>query len=152
MSEHDLSPAEKLYAGVQLVRPLLRNITSRVEADLAGTGISVGQRAILEVLLVAEQATAPEITKILQVKRQFVARELKELTQNVMVETVENPGHRRSVFYRLSEKSRKIISEIRRRETVQFTEFANKFTPAEIDAFFRVQKALNDALSEKTAS
>lgn len=148
MSDRIVSSAEKLYAGVQLTRPLLRNITARVEADLTGTGVSVGQRAILEVLLLTEKATAPEITSMLQVKRQFVARELKELVQNGRVTTTPNPRHRRSVYYRLTEDSRKTISDIRRREMEQFSEFASRFGPEEIDAYLKIQQALNDELSK----
>ncbi|WP_109310926.1 MarR family transcriptional regulator [Ruegeria sp. AU67] len=74
-----MSPAEMLFAGIQLTRPLLRYIKTRVEAGLDGTGVSVGERAILEVLLSAQQATAPELTQIMQVKRQLVGRLLKDL-------------------------------------------------------------------------
>lgn len=147
MNEDDLSLADKLYAGVQLTRPLLRNITARVEADLAGTGISIGQRAILELLLATDQATAPEITATLELKRQFVARELHALSEKGMIVSVDNPRHRRSVYYRLTEESRARISEVRRREMVQFAAFANRFSAEEIDAFLRIQAALNQAFS-----
>ena len=148
MAVHEKTPAEKLYAGVQLTRPLLRNITARVEADLTGTGVSVGQRAILEVLMLTGQATAPEITRMLQISRQFVARELKLLMQNGMIKTVKNPHHQRSNYHQLNAKSRAVISEIRQREMAQFAEFASRFSPEEIDAFLRVQKALNDEFSQ----
>lgn len=147
MTSPDPSLADKLYAGVQLTRPLLRNITARVEADLAGTGISVGQRAILEHLLITEQATAPEITASLELKRQFVSRELKELSNNGMVISIDNPQHRRSVYYRLTAESRKIFTDLHRREMKQFAEFASKFSPEEIEAFLHVQSALNRAFS-----
>lgn len=147
MSDPDLTPADKLYRGAQLTRPLLRNITARVDADLAGTGVTVGQRAILEALLHADQATAPELTALLDMKRQFVARELKQLLRSGMVETRDNPRHRRSVFYRLTATSRATITAIRQREVARFTEFAKGFSKAEIDAYLRIQQALNDAFS-----
>lgn len=131
-----------------MTRPLLRSITARVEADFLGTGISVGQRAILEALLLADQATAPVITKILQLKRQLVAREPKELLHCEMVETSENPQHRKSVFYRLNGKSRKIISDIRHRETIQFTEFVRNFSTEDIDGPLRIQTTLNETFSK----
>ncbi len=148
MTTANLTPAEQLYSGIQLTRPLLRNITSRVEADLAGSGVSVGQRAILEALLAVGQATAPEITKMLEVARQFVGRELKDLLERGFVEIVENPKHRTSKYYRLNSVSRKIIQDIRARETVQISKFASRFSKAEIAAFYMVQKALNDEFSD----
>ncbi|WP_170410407.1 MarR family winged helix-turn-helix transcriptional regulator [Ruegeria atlantica] len=141
------SPAELLYAGVQLTRPLLRNITARVEADLMGTGVSVGQRAILEVLLAVGQATAPEITRLIDVSRQFVGRELKTMLETGMVTATPNPEHRRAHNYALSAKSKKVIETIREREKAEFRSFANQFSDAEIAAYFKIQKALNDSLS-----
>ena len=147
MANHAPSLAEKLYAGVQLTRPLLRNITARVEADLVGTGISIGQRAILEFLLTNEQATAPEITTSLDLKRQFVGRELKVLSDNGMVISAKNPRHRRSVYYRLSAQSRETFAALRHREMAQFAEFASQFSAEEIDAFLLIQTALNNEFS-----
>ncbi len=116
MQPDTLSRAEQLYAGIQLIRPLLRQITSRVEADLSGTGVSVGQRAILEVLLAIGPATAPEITRILEVKRQLVGRELKNMAANCMVSTIDNPRRKSSLIYSLTKESRRVIEGIRSRE------------------------------------
>lgn len=138
----ELTPNDQLYAGMQMTRPLLRNITARLEADLVGTGISVGQRAILEVLLTVDHATAPQITKELQVTRQFVGREVKDLLEKGMLETVENPQHRSSKFYRLTANSRKVIKDIRTRETQNLSAFAACFTKDEIAAYYKIQSAM----------
>ncbi len=147
MSTDPPSPAEDLYAGIQLTRPLLRNITARVEADLAGTGISVGQRAILEALLVLGPATAPALTEALQVSRQFVGRELKAMLGAGLVATEPNPAHRSAHLYVLTEASRRTIKAIRAREMAEIAGFAARFAPEEIAAFRRVQAALNAAFS-----
>lgn len=148
MQRDTLSPAEQLYAGIQLTRPLLRYITSRVETDLAGTGVSVGQRAILEVLLAIGPATAPEITKTLDVKRQFVGRELKEMAAKGMVSTTDNPLRKASMIYSLKQASRKMIEEIRSREMTEFTAFSERFTPEQIKAFYNVQRAIYEEFSK----
>ena len=142
-----LTTVEKLYLGVQLTRPLLRNITARVEADLAETGISVGQRAILEVLLAIKQASAPDITKALQLKRQYVARELQELSRKGMVISSPNPHHKTSHLYSMTDQTRDVILKIRERETEKFAEFSSRFAPEDIDAFYRVQTALNEEMA-----
>lgn len=152
MSDANLSLGEKLYMGVQLTRPLLRAITTRVEADLSGSGISVGQRAILEVLLQKDLATAPEITAELQVTRQFVSRELKELLKMDMVLSAANPKNSRSPYYHLSENCRQRILAIRNREMEQFSSFASQFSPKEIDAYLKIQQALNEALSSTSSN
>ncbi len=148
MTDAPQTSADMLYAGVQLTRPLLRNITARVEADLASSGITVGQRAILEALLSRPSATAPELTALLQLKRQFVARELKELLAKGMVCTEANARHSRSHYYRLTDQSRHVIEQIRDREMAEFARFAARFTPEEIAAYLKIQTALNAALSD----
>ncbi|RBW57090.1 MarR family winged helix-turn-helix transcriptional regulator [Ruegeria sp. A3M17] len=142
----NMSPAEMLYAGIQLTRPLLRNITARVEADLDGTGISVGERAILEVLLSVQQATAPEITQILQVKRQLVGRLLKDLVDRKLLNVLPNPQHRTSNFYHLTEQSKAVIEGIRATEMVRMTQFVERFTDDQIRAYFEIQSTINDVM------
>ena len=147
MQPETLSPAEQLYAAIQLTRPLLRQITSRVEADLSGTGVSVGQRAILEVLLAIGPATAPEITRILEVKRQFVGRELKNMAANCMVSTIDNPRRKSSLIYSLTKESRRVIEGIRSREMAGLAEFAERYAPEQIEAFYLVQRAIHEEFS-----
>lgn len=144
----DRSSEEILYAGVQLTRPLLRNITARVEADLEGTGVTVGQRAILEILLAVGQATAPEITRLIDVSRQFVGREMKAMLESGMVKAMPNPAHRLAFKYTLSPKSKKIIEAIREREKAEFRTFASQFSKEEVVAYYNIQNALLEGLSE----
>ncbi|SFJ03883.1 MarR family winged helix-turn-helix transcriptional regulator [Celeribacter neptunius] len=139
----EMSLPEQLYAGITLTRPLVRNITARVEQDLQDTGITVGQRAILEALLALGQATAPEITDALDVTRQFVGRELKSLLEDGKLETVENPRHKASKYYRLSPEARRAIEAIRAREMAEIAEFSKGFTAEEIGGFYKILTVLN---------
>ncbi|MEP4039042.1 hypothetical protein [Pseudophaeobacter sp.] len=149
---NEMSQAEMLYAGIQLTRPLLRNITSRLEADLEGTGIGVGERAVLEVLLAVGQATAPEITHILEVKRQFTGRLLKDLVERGLLQALPNPKHRTSSIFTLSDESRSLIECIRSTELSRLGEFCQRFSPEEIRAFYEVQRAINAEFSPAEAA
>lgn len=144
----DMTPAEMLYAGIVMTRPLLRNITSRLEADLDGTGVGVGERAILEVLVSVPQATGPEITQMLQVTRQLVGRLLKEMIERGLLKTIPNPKHRTSHYYTLTKESRDLIEEIRATEMARIGEFAACFTPEEIRAYYAVQKKLDAVMTQ----
>ncbi|ATG46280.1 MarR family transcriptional regulator [Celeribacter ethanolicus] len=144
----EMSLADQLYAGIQLTRPLLRNITARVEHDLAGTGITVGQRAILEALLALGEATAPQITAHLDVTRQFVGREIKILHDEGKLLRVDNPRHRASKLYRLSEEARAIIAAIRAREAREIAAFSKGFTSEEIRGFYKILSTLNREFSQ----
>ena len=143
MGKTSSEPGALLYEGVRLVRPLLRNITKRVEADLEGTGVSVGQRAILEALLLLGRATPPQLTQALDVTRQFVARELQDLHGRGLVAQQPNPKHRTSAFYSLTPESLGLIQEIRAREQNEFARFAAQYSEEEIAAFYRIIQALN---------
>ncbi len=148
MFKDPITPAEQLYAGIQITRPLLRVITERVERDLTGSGISVGQRAILEALLAVGKATAPQLTEMLDVTRQFVGREVKDLLAAGHLETEANPKHRTSVYYLLTAESRQKIESIRASETKTIQAFLMTFTDAEVDAYYRIQKALLTGLAQ----
>ncbi|MCE8467655.1 MarR family transcriptional regulator, partial [Rhodovulum sulfidophilum] len=98
-----------------------------MERDLQGTGITVGQRAILEALSEAKSATAPMLTDWLDMKRQFVARELKALLEAGMIEKTPNPDRARSFLYRLTPESAELIAAIREREVRTFAAFSDRF-------------------------
>jgi DNA-binding MarR family transcriptional regulator len=138
------TPAEMLYHGIQLTRPLLRNITKRVEADLEGTGITVGQRAIMEVLLLTGPATAPDLTRILELKRQFIGRELKDMAAKGMVTTTPNPNRKGAHIYELTAESERTIKALRDQGLKEIAVFAERYSLEEIEAFLRIQKAIND--------
>ncbi|KZK77788.1 hypothetical protein PsW64_03419 [Pseudovibrio sp. W64] len=144
------SKPEMLYAGIQMTRPLLRTISNRVEADLEGTDLTVGQRAMLEATLALEQATAPQLTDFLQLKRQFVAKVLKELLDKEQVAQVSNPRHKRSVFYCLTPSGKALIKKVRKAEMKRIEEFAKVFSEEEVETYYRMQCVLNDALSKRS--
>ncbi len=150
MSKKPISKAELLYAGIQMTRPLLRTISNRVEADLEGTGLTVGQRAVLEATLNLEQATAPQLTDFLQLKRQFIAKVLKELLNKEQVEQVSNPRHKRSVFYRLTPSGKALIEKVRKAEMKRLEEFVREFSDEEVETYYRMQYVLNDALAKRS--
>lgn len=133
---------DHLYQAVQATRPLLRNITAAVEQGSQRHGITVGQRAILEGLLAHPDASAPQLSSQLQLKRQYVARILQEVLAAALVEKQPNPDRARSWLYRLTPKGRDVISAIRDDETAKLSAFAQGQTSADIDAYCRLQRAL----------
>ncbi|MDG4647176.1 helix-turn-helix domain-containing protein [Roseibacterium sp. SDUM158017] len=92
-------------------------------------------RAILEALLALGPATAPEITRALDVKRQFVQREIQDLHIRGLVTQSQYPGHKTSVCYSLTPRSRALIEDIGDREQREFTRFASRYSAEEIEAF-----------------
>lgn len=144
MSKADEQTVQALYRSVQLTRPLLRHITAAVEATLASTGISVGQRAILEGLLLAGQdCSLPDLTARLQLKRQFVHKMLGAGTAAGWIRTHPHPTRKNGHHYQLTENGRRAIQSIRAAEIVAVAKFSENVDPADLDSFIRVQAALN---------
>ncbi len=133
-----------LYQGIQTTRPLLRHITAAVERKLEGTGVTVGQRAVLEVLLNNPEQTAPEITATLQLKRQFTQRMLKELLASGLARPLPNPAHAKAHLYALTKAGEEVITAIRAEETTLVASIVNAISAEDIEAFVRVQAQLND--------
>lgn len=132
-----------LYDSVQMTRPLARHITAAVEAGLAGTGVSVGMRAVLEMVHRNGPMTIPEMAQRLQLKRQFVHRMTGEAMTAGLLETLPNPSHRRSHFFQVTSSGRAVIQEIRASETQHLRAFLGQVSKADVEAHARIQKALN---------
>ena len=148
MTDRHATPAEMLYEGIQLTRPLLRAITARVEADIQELGLTVGHRAVMEVLWAGGKASAPELTTRLQVKRQLVGRWVKEMVEAGLLATEPNPNRQKSHLYDLTPDSRAKIATLRAREMEQMATFAARFTEAEIAAYQKLQRALLKGMIE----
>lgn len=138
----------QLYEAVQATRPLLRNITAAVERGSLKQGITVGQRAILEGLMLNPGATAPLLSASLQLKRQYVARILQEVLQADLAESRPNPNRARSFCYWLTKRGKAVIATIRDDEMKKLSDFAAHHEAGELAAYHKVQLALTRYFAE----
>ncbi|SDR39589.1 MarR family winged helix-turn-helix transcriptional regulator [Pseudovibrio sp. Tun.PSC04-5.I4] len=137
-----------LYESIQITRPLLRHITNAVEAASLKVGVSVGERAVLEVLYNSEDAlTAPQMTELLDLKRQFVARVLATSKAKSFVEEKLNPTHKRAHYHQLTEAGRAAIAEICGAELRVLKSLLQRLSADEVIAHLKVQKALLQCFS-----
>ncbi len=132
-----------LYETVQMTRPLLRHITAAMEAGLAGTGVSAGMRALLEVIHRNGPMTVPEMTERLQLKRQFVHKTAVDAVDAGFLEAMPNPAHKRAHFFAITARGRAAVIRIRDQETRWLRDFLRQFPREDIEAHSRIQKALN---------
>lgn len=152
METHEPSSTEKLYRAIQLTRPLLRNIAAYVEQELGNSGVTVGQRAVLEVLHDGGAMTAPQLTERLELKRQFVARMLAETTELGLTTHQVNPDHVRAHFHTLTDHGRAAIRAIRDHEMDMLRELEGQFTVEEIDTHFRLQQSMNRWFADRASA
>lgn len=132
-----------LYEILRHVRPLVLNSARAVEAALRPAGLSVGMRAVLEILAEHGAAPVPAISDRLDLARQGVQRHVNDLLALGYVETRENPAHRRSVLIALTPAGTEAIDRVRADELRQLAELAPDCTREEIATAAKVLRSLS---------
>ena len=132
-----------LYDVLRLVRPLVLNSARVVEAALRPAGVTVGMRAVLEVLAEGGPAAVPAIGERLDLPRQGVQRHVNDLIALGLVESRKNPAHRRSALIALTTAGAGLFGRIRDSELARLGELAADCTDEQIAAALTVLRALN---------
>ena len=132
-----------LYEVLRNVRPLVLNSARVVEADLAADGLTVGMRAVLEILAEHRPATVPAIGERLDLARQGIQRHVNDLAALGLIETRENPAHRRSVLIALTAAGAARFERIRADELGRLEAMAAECTDDEIATAVKVLRSLN---------
>ena len=141
----------QLYEILRTVRPLVLNSARAVEAALSADGLSVGMRAVLEVLADLGPATVPAIGDRLDLARQGIQRHVNDLGALGLVEARPNPAHRRSVLICLTPAGRDRFDGIREDELGHLDKMAAECDREEIDAAVKVLRALDRDVRRRAA-
>jgi DNA-binding MarR family transcriptional regulator len=132
-----------LYEVLRHVRPLVLNSARAVEAALRPEGLSVGMRAVLEVLAEHGPAPVPTLGDRLDLARQGVQRHVNDLLALGYVESRPNPAHRRSVVIALTRTGGEVIGRVRDGELRQLAGLAGDCTLQEISTAAKVLRSLS---------
>ena len=124
---------EALYDVIRLVRPLYKVLEAAVALELAETGISVPQRAVLEQVLDAGPLTVPAIGRRLVLPRQFVQKTANELLETGLLAKRENAAHKRSALLTLTPAGLVAITGIKAREAAVMQPIARALDKAEVE-------------------
>lgn len=138
-----MSRGHALYEVVLEVRPLVLNSVRVVEAGGRSDGLSVGMRAVLEVLAEVGRATVPVLAERLELARQGVQRHVDALAELGYVAARDNPAHRRSVLIAMTPVGTGVFSRLRDDELRVLGELAAECDRAEIATAVKVLRALN---------
>ncbi|NUQ96726.1 MAG: MarR family transcriptional regulator [Streptomyces sp.] len=140
-----LTPDElghRLTEVFDLVGPLYRRALRKVEQGEAVEGVSVGVRAVLDLLRQHDPMTVPQMGRILALSRQFVQRMVNEAAAQGWVEVTPNPAHQRSSLIRLTEEGRATITTVLGREHHLNRQVGGDLTDAEVRATVRVLREI----------
>ncbi|WP_238783440.1 MarR family winged helix-turn-helix transcriptional regulator [Streptomyces monomycini] len=117
VTEGGADSAEHLaYEVIRRLWPLHRTVVRAVERELAGTGLTAGQRALLDTLRTHGPRTVPELARALDLDRQPVQRWVNHAADLGFLEAVPNPAHRRSPLIRLTPEGTEVTSALRQSE------------------------------------
>ncbi|MEM7123378.1 MAG: MarR family transcriptional regulator [Pseudomonadota bacterium] len=137
--------SETLYDLIRLVRPLYKTLEASVALELAPTGLSVSQRAILELVLDHGSLTVPALARHLIAPRQFIQRIVNELLAMGLVERQRNAAHKRSVLIALTPTGSAAIASVKQREAAVMEPIARDLDAADIETARAVMAAVTEA-------
>ncbi|NOJ94067.1 MarR family transcriptional regulator [Corallococcus coralloides] len=141
---------DALYDVILFVRPLHRYLLKAVEEQLDGTGVTVGMRAVLDRLFAHGPQTVPQLSRGMELGRQFVLRLVNTGREAGLLAPLPNPAHRRSSLFTLTSQGRAVIEGIRAREAVKLREVAAELDREDIDACVRVLSLMADRFRPST--
>lgn len=121
-----------------LVGPLYRRVQRKVEQSEAVEGLSIGVRAVLDLLRKHGPMTVPQMGRAQAISRQFVQRMVNDAAARGLVESVPNPAHRRSSLIRLTDAGRAAITAVLAREHLLLRQVGGGLTEADVRACLRV--------------
>jgi len=151
MTDPPLDPddlATRLAEVYLVVGPLYRRVLRAVERDTAVNGVSVGVRAVLDLLARNGPMTVPQMGRAQSLSRQFVQRMVNDADAGGLVELVDNPAHRRSRLVALTAAGRVAIGAVTAREHDLLRRVPGGLTAAEVDACLRVLSRMLDAVDD----
>jgi DNA-binding MarR family transcriptional regulator len=151
MTDAPLDPdtlADRLAEVYLLVGPLYRRVLRAVEQNEPVEGVSVGVRAVLDLLHRNGPMTVPQMGRAQSLSRQFVQRMVNDAAAAGLVELVDNPAHRRSRLVRLTGPGRARIVAVTAREHGLLRTVPGDLTGREVDACLRVLDRMLAALDD----
>ncbi|MEV0202480.1 MarR family winged helix-turn-helix transcriptional regulator [Nonomuraea sp. NPDC050691] len=140
-TDRPLAPDDLAYRLAEvfdLVGPLYRRAQRKVEQDAPAQGLSVGVRAVLNLLRAHGPMTVPQMGRTQALSRQFVQRMVNDAAAQHLVEIVPNPAHKRSSLIRLSHEGEDAIDALIAAEHAVLRQAGGDLTEADITACVRV--------------
>jgi DNA-binding MarR family transcriptional regulator len=124
----------------------LKRLAAALHDDLA---VTPSMRAVLEALADGAERTVPDIAGARAVTRQHVQVIMNALVGRSLVESRDNPAHRRSPLYRLSDAGKGVFGRIRDRETAVLGRLAGEFDDQTLAGACATLATLNRRLDEE---
>jgi DNA-binding MarR family transcriptional regulator len=137
-------PGDAAYDVLSVVRPLYQASAKAVDVWLRGTGMTVGLRAVLELLLAHGPMTVPGIAREFAVTRQSVQALVDAGAAHDFLVLADNPQHRRSHLVTVTELGRRAFADVHRRELANLDRVTADLDSADLALCARVLADLTE--------
>ncbi|MFC9997240.1 MarR family winged helix-turn-helix transcriptional regulator [Nocardia sp. NPDC127526] len=142
LAPDDLAP--RLMEVFSQVGILYRHVYRKIEQETLPPGVSVGVRAVCDLLGTHGPMTVPQMGRAQALSRQFVQRMVNDALAEELVETLDNPRHQRSPLISLTAKGKAAITATTAREHAVLRGVGGDLTAADIDTCLRVLRHLGE--------
>ncbi|MDO4884316.1 MAG: helix-turn-helix domain-containing protein [Rothia sp. (in: high G+C Gram-positive bacteria)] len=115
----------------------------------AESGLTTARWQVLGAIsMTKEPATAPQIAERMGITRQGVQKQLNLLRNEGLVSALENPAHKRSPQYSLTEHGEQKLAEIRKRWRQQVEQWSGAYQQDSVIAALETLDVLSQHLKE----
>lgn len=138
---------EQIYELVWTTRRLFQQLRAASDELLEGTGINASQRAVLEFLHQHQPQTVSNMARERTVSRQHIQTVVNDLLSLNLVQSKENPAHKRSPLISITNQGKKLFKQITQKEKKVLEAMATEFNEKNIATSIRTLNAINDYLT-----
>ena len=134
--------AARLREVFDVLGPLYRRIFRTVESSEPIEGVSVGVRAVLDMLRTHGPMTVPAMGNAQALSRQFVQRMVNDARDRGWVVLTDNPAHRRSSLVALTASGERTITAVLDREHAVLRDVPGDLSADDIDTCLHVLRSM----------
>lgn len=137
-----------LFSEVRTCFNLLKSLAEELHGD---TGVTPAMRAVLEALSRGGPQTVPDIAREKGVSRQHIQVIVNALVEAGLVETRENPAHRRSQLVALTKPGAETFAGLTHREKAPLEALASEFDSEALHQARETLIGINERLHNEIA-
>lgn len=136
----------KIEQLIWFVRRLFQRLASESNDLLSIYDMTAAQRAVLEFLQYKEPETLVNIAREHDVSRQHIQQIVNDLLGRQLVESIENPAHKRSFLVQRTEAGRQMFMQIKHTETTLISNIMQEFDSKDVQTSINTLKKFNELL------
>ena len=130
MAEKELQIAQLIWQ----TRQLFPGLAADSNELLDNFGINASHRAVLQFLDHNDVETVANMARARDMSRQHIQQVVNDLLEKKLVETLDNPGHKRSFLVKRTKAGDALFKQVKKIESRLFREIAKEFDSEALQA------------------